>query len=641
MERNFKKSLESRITCSHYEIAPSMHKYNIENHINIKSLTNTLKENSEIKNFAEESAIKAEKELFELQEKNKKLKEYRENHLKHILKEKNKDNKKQEFKKFIKSKKQKNYSKEKQDKYEEMIRRKVVQKNKSSNEIINNIYVDDCNAIENLEQVENLNNINIHNKEFFYHTIRLNENGNLKTNMIINEYGDYNSYDNQGEDYKNGILIKQNHVNKINNNDNIKIKYEEGDYDFNNDDFDVKTNIYCNHNPNQLNDFNTYSNDFSDDNKFNYDSNNIFCKKLDTFNSNDNYIRNYFSNIDQKPKNNDSFNIFKENQDLFNKQKQLMHDKNIILEENENMENNVEDNNLEDNNIDNDLFRDNIIDKNKEIVKTNVINLRDDLNKKIQEKLNLKQKELINKNPLFKESKNENMRNKIIHNENSNSKIRDFLANSKLTFGDNLSQDIYNITSGNHQISNFTDFNYSNGNLKTNTNTNNYRNDKNSKNKSFDSINLHLNFISNNNCNINDLNKKNNTFSEQNFNNLKNDEVKKFLEKKINKTKSFRQLGNYIPSNKDINIDYDKSLDEKYERDSINDYNQNNFDDSKTYSSLSSNKDSRIIENGYRTYNMGLENKKRLMLKKTNDLNYTAKNSGWNFNMNPNKLNKR
>jgi len=652
---SYAKTLESRIIGSQYEIAPSVYKHKIENHLNKNYFNKSAKENTEFINFAEESALKAEMEFSELKEKTKKLKADRENNVKQIIKQNLNMQKKIKFKEFIKKTNQKTFSKEKKDMYNEMIRKQIIDKKRDSNFNTNNL-----NNVYDLQNLENRDN----NNELFYHTIRVNKNGDLKSNMLINEFEE--NYDlNENEKINAHILSGQN-SNFINReNENIKIQYEESDfYNLANENLDIKDQNIFNKNRNNLNFYrgespilnlndknyniiNSNNNVFYEEynknlnNEFSLDTNNenVFLKDPGNFEDNNFLVANSNCNLNNyNYSNNDSFNIFKENQDLLNKQNQFNNNENIIIEVNENEENNIDESNKEKD------FKANIIEKNKECEKSNVVNLRDDIQQKINEKLKQKQIEIKMKIPYFSD-KNDY----LSVNENSNSRIRDVLANSKLTFGENLTQDIYNISSGNNQISSCTEINFTGINTHANGNLKNKKNnfyDRSFKNKSFDSISLQLNANNNNNNNnyfnnCNDFNTKHCSEKNTIYNKVNGVEINRFLDKKINKIKAFRKSGNFANIYNEINssvqnqqnfnnelyyfynTDGNCNLEENNERDSFHNLKTEN-------SSLEVSKNN--LEYGYRTYNMAMENKKREMLKKKMQMSQTTKSPKWNNN---------
>lgn len=627
------RTLESKIIGNQYETPPSLQKHKVESHFDKKTFYKTTKENSisETRNPAEESALKAEQEFLEMQERTKKLKQERQKHVKQIIKEKMIIEKKAKFKEFIKLRNKNSFSKEKKEKYEEEIRKKIIEKKRSSNtnlnHNINNIYsnnqINYVDYAENLQnQIDNFENTE-GNKELFYHTIRVDENGDLKTNMIINENENYNVDGNDQADFKHNLLFNPAKNDLFNtNSQNIKIKYEEADgYDFQQEnnaknDFlngNFNMNIYNNNNKSS-NDYNFYNgeNFNKQANDFTEDSNNYIVESASP-----NFNNLYYPN-------NDSFNIFKENQELLNKQI-ILNNENIIIEENENDENLNDESNKDKN------FMNHIMENAKENYQnSNVINIRDDMQQKIREKLKQKQKEYNKKNPFYKE------KNESDENNNSSSKIRDFLANSKLTFGENLTQDIYNISSAHNQISSCNDINYSgvNSNYANIQGSLNLRNIKSNyadnypKNKSFDSINLHLNMNNNNNHqynNYNDFNKELN--KNKDAKKVKDVDINKYLDRKVTKIKAFRKSGTFAENDIQDN-NYDNT-------DGMESFNSNNTDNSY------SNGDSNLIENGYRTYNIALENKKRELLNKKSLMSQTGRTNGWDNSTNINKMIKR
>lgn len=617
---SYTKTLESKIIGSQYETAPSLQKHKVQSHFDKKAFYHTLKENTEkeLKNPAEESALKAEKEFIQLQENNNQIKAERQKHIKQIMKEKINIEKKAKFKEFIKQRNKKSFSKEKQTNYNTEIRMKINKKKRNSNSNIKNLNVknNEFNS-NNIQQIENLV-MPENNKELFYHTIRVNENGDLKSNMLINECENYNADIDNAQ--INGLIDNNyNHNNNFNSNDDnslkIKIKYEEVDpYDFPNGNFENEI-INYDSNHKSSNDYNycCYDNLNKQNNDFTQDSNNYFIE------SNNSHINNlYYAN-------NDSFNIFKENQDLLSKQNQL-NNENIIMEANENEENLNDESNKDKN------FMHNIIEKTKEnqIDNCNVINLRDEMQIKIKAKLKEKQKDYNKKNPFYENEKNE------INENNSNTKIRDFLANSKLTFGENLTQDIYNPSSANNQISSCNEINFStvnNGNLNATSFKNKSNADKYAKHKSFDSNSF--NYY----CAGNYRNENNRDFSVQKSNQVslcdnkaKEVDVNKFLDKKISKIKTFRKSGTLIErnyNNTDTNCEYSN------EKNSINSFNTENS----SYSSSFAYND--LLDNGYRTYSFAVENTKREMLKKQSLVNLGRKTNGWDNSVSTNKMIKR
>jgi hypothetical protein len=614
----FTKTLESKIIGSQYETAPSLQKHKVESHFDKKNFYQTLKENSEkeIMNPAEESALKAELEILQLQQRNKKTQEERLKHIKQISKEKMIIEKKAKFKEFIKQRNKKSFSKEKQDKYDEGIRKKIIEKHRSSNANIN-INTNEFNV--NLYQNGNIV-LPEANKELFYNTIRVNENGDLKTNMVISEYGNY-EVENEQRDFKNNFIL--NAQNKLymenNNNQNIEIKYQEQNaYDFSSKGKLENEIIYYNNNNKSSNDYNCcYENFTKQSHDFTQDSNNYLIESADP-----NLNNLYYAN-------NDSFNIFKENQELIKKHIQI-NSENIIIEENENEENFNDESNKDK------IFISNIIEKSKENKSSNVFNLRDDFQLKIREKLKEKQKEFNAKNP-FSVNKIELEGNA----NNSTTKTREFLANSRLTFGENLTQDLCNISSANNQVSSCNEINFSavggsynvNGNLR---NKKNYLIEKNAKNKSFDSVSMHLNIGNNNNDNYNNYNNFLNVNKESDRfiagKKVKEIDVNKYLDRKVTKIKAFRKSGTFIEknyNNTDANCEY---LNDGSEKNSQFSYNTEN------YSSFA---DSELIEDGHRTYNFALENKKREMLKKQSIMSQTGKTSGWDNSSNMKKMIKR
>ena len=394
------KTLESKIIGNQYEISPSVYHHTIENHIYSK---NCISQDKIESNQAEVLALKQEKIILEIKENSRKIKEFRDKQLKENLKIKLKtlnELKYMESQQNIK----KSYSKEKQEKFNENLRKKIFDKNTNKELMEKNINY--------IPQYKNQDE----KKEIFYHTIRINENGEVKSNM--KPYL-------QEENFYDENLYEKNDI----------IKIEEGE----------------NLNPIEI-----------------------------LENENNNYI-----NYDLY---NNSFNIFQENKKFININNEFNNENNFLEQI---------------------LEKKNVVDYNK---KNNfVVNIRDEMIEKIKQK--------------FKEGNNKFNKNYKSEEE----KIKDFLVNSKLTFGDNFPQDI-----------NYSD-KISSG-IYNQTNSFSYKNNR--KNESF----------------------------RLTMNNYRELDINKVLNKKINLIKNLRKTGNL----NEINFDNSFKT-EKITENNCEDKNYNNI----------------------------------------------------------------
>lgn len=580
---SYNKTLESKIIGSQYEIAPSVHKYSLENH---KMSTRNKVRDMYQKNMAEEMALKEEQIFIDLLDMKHKMNEAREKNLKEIMRQKIKTTREEKYKESIENLNRKSFSKEKKIKYNELQRKKVI--DKFSN-----------NRISNYPQVNNegmiLNQNEANQKELFYHTIRVYGDGNVKSNMLINEY-DYNmneeNFKIENYDYKteSNNIQNINSEEKIFDDDKIKIKYEESIN--NNIDFDSNNIIIpqykLEYNENRI--FQNYDRD--ENNNFN----------------NFNYNGNFY---------NDSFNIFKENQSFLNtptnpiivdqpNNLNYIYDQNnpsVIIEVNENEENCSDKT---------DNFMSQIIEKNKELQinknrlsSSNIINLREDIMSKVKAKM--KENEIIHikKNPFLK-----NINSNININSNytnETNKIKEYLANSRLTFGDNFNQDGY------YKCSNNSVWRYGENNISNITtnlqNKNFFRERYSGYSKSFDTTKL----------------------SSQNKNTMEKTpkqkdidvDINEILDKNINKVKTFRRTANYSQDN------LYKGLDDN------NDTNDNNYvtENSSAFSNINQYENH---EFNFNINNTTFKSHKGQLTRKPSLMEYSSKNS-FNKSLSKNK----